>query len=233
MQATTAQAARHDPLTQARPGHPPGVTLNVTAAGFSRLGSIHQPIHHEQDTNMHAGPDSDCGHETALHSDVAEAVGMDTVELASQILGDTAVGLWDFDNSAVQAGRREEVDCEKGSSHEAAQALRELEDFCKCRLSNRPSLKVVLGLADSSLCLCLPQQTVHCELLLMHTCFACSAPPEIIIAICNTCLCWCASAVSAVATVDKVCYTACDVALQAIITTQHDYMLSGRGARHA
>lgn len=100
---------------------------------------------------MHAGPDRDCGHEPALHSDVAEAVAMETVEPASQILGDTAMELWDFEDSAGQVGRREEVDCEMGSGHEAAQALRELEDFCKCRLSNRPSLTVVSGLVDSSL----------------------------------------------------------------------------------
>lgn len=125
---------------------------------------------------MHVGPDSDCGHETALHPDVAEAVGMDTVEPASQILGDTAMELWDFDDSAGQATRHEEVDCEMGSGHEAAQALRELEDFCRCRLSNKPSLRFELDLADGPLCLWLPQQTVHCEVLLMHMCFACSAP---------------------------------------------------------
>ena len=84
---------------------------------------------------MHAIPDS--GHETALHSDVAEAVVMDTMEPASQILGDTAMELWDFADSAGQAAGHEEVDCEMGSSHEAVQALRELEDFCKCRLSNK------------------------------------------------------------------------------------------------
>ena len=83
---------------------------------------------------MHAGPDSDCGHEPTLHSGVAEAVGVDAVEPASQILGATAMELWDFDNSAGQAARREEVDCDMGSGHEAAQALRELEDFCKCKL---------------------------------------------------------------------------------------------------
>ena len=105
---------------------------------------------------MHAGPESDCGYETALHIDVAEAVGMDTVEPASQILGDTAMELWDFDNSAGQVGRHEEVGCEMGSGHEAAQALRELEDFCKCRLSNRPSLRFELGLPKAPCaCACL------------------------------------------------------------------------------
>ncbi|KAL0043706.1 hypothetical protein WJX82_005430 [Trebouxia sp. C0006] len=33
-EATSAQAAHHDPLTQARPGHPFGVTLNLAAAGL-------------------------------------------------------------------------------------------------------------------------------------------------------------------------------------------------------
>ena len=151
LQATSAQAAHHDLLTQAWPGHPPGVTLHVAAAGLSTHGSIHQPVHHEQDTNMDAGPDRDSGHEPALHPDVVEAVFMDMVEPASQILGDTEMELWDFEDSAGQAARRVEVDCDMGSGHEAAQALRELEDFCKCRLSNRPSLTVELGLVDSSL----------------------------------------------------------------------------------
>jgi len=186
LQATSAQAAHHDLLTQARQRYPSGVALNVAAAG-STHGSIHQPIHHEQDTNMHATPYS--GRETALHSDVAEAVGMETVEPASQILGDTAMELWDFDNSAGQAARREEVDCDMGSGHEAVQALRELEDFCKCRLLKRPGLGVELGLADSSLCLCLFQQPMHCKLLLMHMCFACSTPPHNMFAVCNTRLC--------------------------------------------
>ncbi len=90
---------------------------------------------------MHVGPKSDCAYTTALHSDVAEAVAMDAVEPASQILGDTAMELWDLDNCAGQVGGRKEVDCEMGSGHEALQALRELEDFCKCRFSNRPSFR--------------------------------------------------------------------------------------------
>lgn len=138
---------------------------------------------------MHAGPDSDRGHEPALHSDVAEAVAMDAEEPASQILGDAAMELWDFEDSAGQAARREELDCDMGSGHEAAQALRELEDFCKCRLANRPGLRLELGLADSSLCLCLFRQPMHCKLLLMHMCFACSAPPDTMFAVCDACLC--------------------------------------------
>ncbi len=72
----------------------------------------------------------DAGQASVL--DVGEVAAPYAMEPASQALPDTAMELWEFGEGASQ--QADTPDGQLPNDKQAALALRDLEDFCKCRL---------------------------------------------------------------------------------------------------
>ena len=94
-----------------------------------------QPSQHETDTKMHTDPDTGQFGISMLNDSVMELEMVDAEEPASQILGDSAMELWDFGKSTSH--HAEPVDCHQDSHAKAVQALKDIQDFCNGEVSDQ------------------------------------------------------------------------------------------------